>query len=293
MSGGNDGAGRLRGIVLLSAAVSLFGVVDGLSKVLAGELSIGQIVLARYALALPLLLIATGPGGWPKLFRTGRPGLQLLRGLSPLIISAAMIVAVTYLPLAEATVIMFAGPFMVVALSGYFLGERVSLASWIGVAVGFLAVLIVARPGFTALSGYAVFPLIGAAFYALLQLLSRKLASDGEDPQTTLAWTLAVGLIAAVPLGLAGWTEVSATDWLLSLAMALAFGASHLLLVRAYAHAPASVLAPFSYVQIIAAVIFGIVAFYDIPDPWTIAGIVMIIAAGAYVMKSAAPPKPS
>ena len=106
--------------------------------------SFGQIMLARCALALPLLLLARSPAKWADLFRTQSVTWQVIRGLLPVVIGGLMVFAVRYLPLAEATVILFAGPFFVVALSGWLLGERVGLSNWIGVAAGFLAVLIVA-----------------------------------------------------------------------------------------------------------------------------------------------------
>lgn len=283
-SGRND---RLRGILLLVAAVSLFGVVDGLSKMLVDTQSLGQIIFARYALALPVLLLVTKPAEWSGLYRTRNIGWQILRGLTPLIVGGVMVVAVEYLPLADATVILFAGPFMVVALSGYLLGERVKFSSWIAVGIGFLAVLIVARPGFTDLSRYAVFPLIGAVFYAVLQLLTRYLAEAGEQPQTTLAWTLTVGLVAATPLAIMNWSPLTPWAWLLSIALGVCFGMAQLMLVRAYLHTPANVLAPFSYAQIVAATIFGMIAFAAVPDGWTMLGIALIIGAGVYVVHNA------
>src|SRR5262249_23457984 len=160
----------LRGIALLILSASLFSGVDALSKLLAESQSVGQIVWARYALALPILIATTRPSHWADLFRTARPGWQMLRGVSPLAISATLVMAVRYLPLAEATVILFAGPFLIIILSRPFLGERVSAASWTGVAVGFLAVLIVARPGSSALSHYALYPLTAAVIFAIYQL---------------------------------------------------------------------------------------------------------------------------
>ena len=95
--------------------------------------SVAQIVWARYALALPILLATTRPSQLPTLFRTRRPGLQILRGLAPLAVSVGMVFGVRYLPLAEATVILFAAPFLVAALSVPLLGERVHASSWIAV----------------------------------------------------------------------------------------------------------------------------------------------------------------
>ena len=273
----------LRGITLLVISVSLLGVVDGISKVLAETQSLGQIVLARYAMAVPVLLALTPPGRWSGLMSTTRPRLQFLRALAPLIISGAMILGVRSLPLADATAILFAGPFLVVVLANRILGERVYLASWIGVVLGFAAVLIVARPGIGELSRFTVFPLIAAVFYALFQLLSRRLGAAGEDPDNMLAWVLAVGLATGVPIAALTWTAASPMAWLLMAALGVIFGVAQALMARAFVHAPANVLTPFSYTQIITAVIFGMIVFGDIPDGMTLLGFAMIISAGAYV----------
>lgn len=276
----------LRGIILLVLSATLFGAVDGISKILADEQTVGQIVWARYVLAFPVLLALTGPARWPRLFKTGRPGLQIARALTPLVISVAMVIGVRHLPLAEATVILFAGPFFVVALSVPFLGERVRPASWVGVIIGFLAVVVVARPGFGAFSHYAIYPLLSAVFFALLQLITRRLGAAGEEPTTTLAWTLLVGSILSTPYVAMTWAPVSPTGWMLLILLGVVFGVSQLLMIAALAHAPAAVLQPFNYVQIISAVIFGAAVFGDIPDLWTFIGIAMIIGAGIYVARS-------
>jgi drug/metabolite transporter (DMT)-like permease len=274
-----------KGILLCVAAVSLFGAVDGISKMLTADQSFEQIMLARYAFSVPFLLMTTRPQKWPGLLRTARPGLQILRGAAPLVIGGAMIVAVTYLPLAEATVILFAGPFLVVALSGPLLGEPVSRHSWIAVVVGFLGVLLVARPGFGELTRYTIFPAVGAVFYAVFQLMTRRLATAGEDPDVTLAWTLLVGWLVSVPLAIANWPPVGSAALGLALAMGVAFGLGQLFLARSFALAPAHLLAPLSYAQIIAATLFGLLVFGDVPDLFTAAGILLIIAAGVYVAR--------
>jgi drug/metabolite transporter (DMT)-like permease len=273
----------LRGILLLIASVTCFGAVDGLSKMLVAHVSFGQIMLARYILAFCAVLAATGPAQWRETFQTKSPLLQVLRGLTPIMVGGSMVFAVKYLPLAEATVILFAGPFFVVALSGWFLHERIPASSWIGVAIGFVAVLIVARPGFDALSVYAIYPLTAAIFYALLQLLSRRLGTAGERTVTTLSWTLMIGTLVALPLAAVDWVQPTGPEWFLLFALGSTFGAGQYLLARAFVLAPANTLTPFSYFQIVSAVLFGLVVFGDIPDGWTIAGIILIITAGLYV----------
>lgn len=277
---------RLRGILLVIISSSLFGVVDGLSKLLADSQSVAQIVSARYVLALPVLIATVRPADWPSLFRTAMPKLQIARGAIPVVISVTMVLAVRYLPLAEATVILFAGPFLVVALSAPLLGERVRLASWLAVGVGFAAVLIVARPGFNDLSRYTLFPLVAAVFYALFQLATRGLGAAGEPARTTLAWTLATGGLVALPVAILTWAPVTPHAALLMLALGLVFGAAQTLMIRAFALAPAGLLTPFSYAQIIAATAFGMAVFGAVPDALTWLGIAMIIGAGVYVIRS-------
>lgn len=269
--------------MLLVAAVSCFGAVDGFSKMLVESQSFGQIMLARYAPALAFLLMARGPSGWAEMFATRRPKLQIIRGLTPVCVGGFMVFAVKYLPLAEATAILFAGPFLVVALSGLMLGERPDAASWLGVVLGFIAVLVVARPGLDALSVYTIFPALAAVFYALMQLLSRKLGVAGEKPSTTVAWTMSTGTLVSLPLAVAAWRAVELSHLILFLCLGATFGLGQHLLTRAFSLAPANVLTPFSYFQILSAALFGILVFHNVPDGPTMLGIVLIIVAGAIV----------
>jgi drug/metabolite transporter (DMT)-like permease len=182
-------------------------------------------------------------------------------------------------------VLLFAGPFIVVILSAPFLGEHVPLSSWIGVAVGFLAVLVVSRPGFGNLSYYAAFPLASALIYAVLQLITRSLGASGEKATTTLAWTLVVGGLASTPFAAMNWVHVTPHEWVLMIGLGVVFGFSQLLMIRAFTYAPAGVLQPFNYVQLISAAIFGIAVFGDVPDVWTVVGIILSIGAGVSVVR--------
>ena len=275
----------LRGIVLITLSATVFSGVDAFSKVLADTQSVWQIVWARYAIALPLILLMTPAADRRALFRTENRPRQILRGLMPLGVSVSMVLGVRHLPLAEATVILFASPFAVVALAGPLLGEKVHRASWIGVIVGFAAVLLVARPGLGHVSYYALFPLVAAAFYTFYQILTRGLANRGERPRTTLVWTLATGTAVATPLAILTWEPVSAMAWVQMAALGLVFGLAQYLMIEAFAHAPAGVLAPFAYVQIVAATIVGVIFFQTVPDVWTILGVVMIVAAGVWLAR--------
>jgi drug/metabolite transporter (DMT)-like permease len=271
-------------VLLLASGVTLFGVMDGLAKLLAGEYSIVQVVWARYAFAVPVILATARPAAWPDLLRCERPALQAARGLLPLLASVTVVVGLGLMPLADATAISFASPLLVVALSALLLGERVSVHSWAGVACGFAGILLIVRPGAGALAWAALFPLATAFFFALYQVLTR-LVSRGDDPRVTLAWTVAVGLVLTTPLLPLHWHPVGEADWPLLGLSGVLFGLGQFLLIRAFAMAPAAVLAPFAYAQIVAAIVFGVVVFGDVPDPWTVVGTALVILAGVYVFR--------
>lgn len=281
-----DQESKPRAIANLLVAVSLGGASDGFSKMLVHDVGFGVIMLARFLPTVIFLLALHAKTGPVELLRTSAPGLQALRGAAPYFISASLLIAVSYLPLAETTVILFVGPLLVVALSGAVLHEHVSIRSWIGVGLGFVAVVIVARPGLTSVSIYTVFPLMAAVFYALFQLLPRRLGAGGERPSTTLAWTMAVGAALSAPFAIAQWQMPTAWEWALLGAVAVSFGVSHYFFAKAFALAPANVLTPYSYFQIVAAVVFGLLAFGEFPDGWTIFGMILITAAGFYVFSA-------
>ncbi len=258
--------------------------MDGLAKLLAGDYSVVQIVWARYAFAVPVILAVARPSAWPGLLRCERPSLQALRAMMPVLANVTVIVGVSLMPLADATAISFASPLLVVALSAPLLGERVPVHSWAGVACGFAGVLIIARPGAGTLAWAALFPLATALIFALYQILTR-LVSRNTAPIVTLAWTVAVGLVLTTPLLVPYWHPVRGSDWPLLILSGLLFGAGQFLLIRAFALAEAAVLAPFTYAQIVAAVAFGALVFGDLPDLWTTAGTALVILAGIYVIR--------
>ncbi len=291
----SDGStGRLRAVLLIVVAVSLFGVMDGLGRFLSTEFSLTQLLWARFAFAIPVVLATTAPSGWIGMLRSERPAIQAGRALLPLIASFTVLVGLMLMPLADVTAITFAAPLFVVALSWPILGERVRLASWVSVAIGFLGVVIVARPGLDSFTWVAVFPLASALLFGIYQVLTR-LVSRGDPPATTLAWTIVIGFVLTTPLLAFDWKSGSLSGWLLVILTGLMFGAAHFLLIRAFAMAPAALLTPFTYTQMVAAVLFGMLVLSEMPDPWTLAGTALIVLAGLYVLrppKRAAPDRP-
>ncbi len=283
---GGEKTTRGTAILLFIAGVSCFAVMDGLGKFLAADFPLLQLVWARNAFAIPVILATTAPGVWLRLLRCERPLLQVVRGLLPLLAGAAVLLGLRFMSLADATVITFAAPLFVVALSAPLLHERVGMAAWVGVGLGFLGVLIVVRPGAGSIAWAALLPLATAFLFALYQMLTR-LASRSDPPATTLAWTILTGFILTTPLLPLGWSNGSLVAWLLLILSGLLYGTGQLLLIRALAAAPANILTPFTYTQIVAAVLFGMLVLGELPDPWTLVGTALIVLAGLYIVRRA------
>jgi drug/metabolite transporter (DMT)-like permease len=275
---------RVKAILFICLAVTLFAIMDGLGKILAGEYSVVQVVWARYAFAVPVVLALTRPARWAGLLRSESRATQLVRGTLPLLASGAVIVGLTLMPLADFTAISFVSPLLVVALSAALLRERVSARSWIGVLCGFFGILVIVRPGLGTLAWAAVFPFATALLFALYQVMTR-LVSRGDSPLATLAWTVLVGFVLTTLALPFDWRAVQGSGWLLLALSGVLFAVGQLLLIEAFARAPAAGLAPFTYLQILVATAFGIAVFGDVPDLWTLAGTALVILAGLFVLR--------
>jgi drug/metabolite transporter (DMT)-like permease len=275
-------ASLTRGIAWLLLAVTLFVGQDSLAKFLTTRFPVAQIVWARYAfhlLAMMPFLIWYGP---LRVATTSQFRLQILRSLSLLAATVLFNVGLRYLPLATVTAITFASPLVITALAAVFLKERVDLPRWAAVFVGFAGVLVVVRPSGGGFDPIMVCPLAAAVCIGLYQLVTKALsARDGA--LTTLFWTGVGGCLAMSPVLPWAWYRPDAAGWSI-LAVYGAMGlVSHFMLIRAYRHASASALAPFFYVQLILAILSGVVFFHNLPDVLTLFGAVLICGSGVYV----------
>ena len=189
-----------------------------------------------------------------------------------------------YLPLAQVAAIQFAAPLLIAACAGPVLGERLGLNRAAAVVAGFAGVIVVTRPGFG--MHWAVLVAVAtAAWSAVYALLTRHMA--GRDrPRTTLLWSGLVGAAAVLPMLAAVWVPPPPRVWAAVVLMGVLATLGHYLLIEANERAPASVLAPFSYTQIVAAVALGWLVFGDVPDGWTFAGGAIVVGSGLYLLVS-------
>jgi drug/metabolite transporter (DMT)-like permease len=271
----------LRGIPLFLVATTLFSISDALAKLLGETLPGPMIAWLRYLVFLALALIPLMRRGGLSLAVPRRPGLQLLRGAGIAISAFLFILALKHLPLAEATAINFVSPFFVTALSVIFLAERVGWRRWSALGVGLLGMLVILRPGADVFGWEALLPIASSAVWAAAVVVTRRMAGM-DHTATTILWTAGTGFVLMtllLPFGFAWPTPAEAGIGLL---IGLVSTAAQWLVVGAYRLAPASVLAPFTYVQLLYSAILGFLFFAALPDRWTLIGAAVIIASGLY-----------
>jgi drug/metabolite transporter (DMT)-like permease len=271
----------MRGIPLLLASIALFSVSDAIAKHLAETLPPLTIAWLRYATFVVLAAVPLMRPGGAGLLRSRAPRMQVLRGLGVVGSAIAFIAALRVLPLAEATAINFVSPVFVTALSVLFLAERVGWRRWAAIAVGMAGMLVIVRPGSDAFQPAALLPVLSSASWAAAVIVTRRMAGT-DPPATTLAWTALTGfalLTLLLPLG-AEWPD--GRQVALGIAIGIISSAAQWLVVLAYRAAPASVLAPFSYVQLLTSGLLGLVVFGAAPDGWTLLGAGVIAASGLY-----------
>jgi drug/metabolite transporter (DMT)-like permease len=280
----HERASRLNGIALMCGAVACFAFLDTTAKYLNLHMSTLEVVWARYTGAFLLPFIVSNPWTRPGLVTTARPLLQV--GRSVLLLGSTMcnFMALRYLQLDEAISIAFSTPFFVAALSGPILGEWVRWRRWTAIAVGFLGVLVVTRPGPGSFQPAALLSLGGAMCYAVYALSTRILARTDSN-ETTLFYSNIVGAAAMLPVVPFFWT--TPTDALI-IALMVATGAlgsfGHYLLIAAHRLAPAGVLSPFIYTEVPLMIVLGFLVFGDLPNRWTLTGAAIVVASGLYIL---------
>jgi drug/metabolite transporter (DMT)-like permease len=270
-----------RGIALILASTVFLGASDVTAKYLSTSLPSIEIAWIRFAVFALIMVPAMVPGSLLFALRTSRPGLQLMRAIALLSSSLLFISGLRFLPIAEASATGFVAPLFVTALSIIFLSERVGLRRWLATAIGLIGVVIILRPGTSAFHPAAFFPLVSALAWACTLIMTRMM-SGRERAATTMTWSSIAGvciLSALVPLV---WVAPSWHDIWLGIFIGVASTAGQWIVVLAFRYADASVLAPFSYTQLLWVSILGFLVFGELPDVWTVTGAIFIVASGLY-----------
>nr|WP_282960711.1 DMT family transporter [Actibacterium sp. MT2.3-13A] len=274
-----------RGAVLMMLAMASFTVNDASMKSLAGHLPFFQAVFLRGVVTLPLLvLLARVTGGLD--FRFGRRdwGLVALRSLAETAAAYFFITALFHMPLGNATAILMALPLAMTLAGALFLGETVGWRRWMAIAVGFVGVLLIVRPGAEGFNIYSVYVLLTVACVTVRDLSARGLSPGVRS--MSVAIVAAFTVTAFMGLGSLGetWVMPGRRETALLLAAAVLIVGGYIFSIMTMRVGEIAVVTPFRYTSLVWALILGLVVFGDWPRGLTLVGAGLIVATGIYTL---------
>lgn len=242
-----------------------------------------QVAFGRYFVQFAFMLGLALPKSGLNAFASNNVPLLIVRGLTLLVMTALNFASLLYLPLTITATIMFSIPLLVTALSGPMLGERVGWRRWMAIFVGFLGILVIVRPWDAEFHWAVILSIICSFCGALYFILTRKLAGQ-ETTNVMQLYVGAVGTIGLLPFVIFGWVwPTSGTEWLIYIAVGVAAMIGHQIATTAHRYAPASVLAPFGYTQVIWMALASWLVFAQPPDIWMLIGTPIVIGSGLYI----------
>ena len=270
-----------KGIVLVLASTIFLGASDVTAKYLSATLPSIEIAWIRFLVFALIMTPAMLPGSPLYALQTNRRGLHLLRGAALLGSSLFFISGLRFLPIAEASATGFVAPLFVTALSIVFLGEKVGLRRWMATAVGLIGVIIILRPGTGTFHPAAFFSLVSALAWACTLIMTRMM-SGTERAITVMTYSSIAGVCILSALVPFVWVTPTWHDIALGIFIGVASTAGQWIVVLAFRYADASVLAPFSYTQLLWVSFLGFLIFGEVPDVYTVTGAAFIVASGLY-----------
>jgi len=267
----------------MCAGVSMFPFLNAAVKLLALDYPVAEIVWARFTGHLIIMLVVFLPHYGRALFRTMGPGVQIGRSVLMRASHLVFVTAIGRVPLATASAIGFTAPLIVTALSVPLLHENVGWRRWSAVFLGFIGAVIVIRPGGGFHDPAVLLLLASSGAYALYQIATRWISAY-DSAATGIVFAALLGSLAmSLVLPFVLVLPRTPLDLLLFCSLGLFGGGGHYLLIRAFHLAPASVMAPLGYLELVGAVTLGYLVFGNFPDLWTWVGAGIIIASGVYI----------
>ncbi|MET0203995.1 MAG: DMT family transporter [Casimicrobiaceae bacterium] len=266
--------------LMIVGATLCFSSLDSIVKYLAPNYPIPLLVWARWMFQVAATALWLGPQMGLNLVRTKRPKLQIARGITLVLCGLLFMTALKSMPLADATALNYTCPVLVLIISRVYLRERLTPARIAFIAVGMIGMLLIVQPGSEIFRGASLLVLLAACIYATYQILTR-LAAD-EDPRVSLFYPSLISIIMLTPLlpFLHIRPDMPMRDALLVGAAGMLGTLGHFLFIRAFQRAPASALTPFTYMQLVWAMLLGWVLFGDLPDGLSMVGMALIAGSG-------------
>ena len=279
-----DSAGnRLMGIGLISLTYVLFTLLDGSAKWLVQSLPVLVVVWLRFVTHVVVASAVLFPLRGRALVRTSHLRWHLLRGLMFVAMTGMNFWALQYLQLAVTSSIFFAVPILIALAAAPLLGEKLDRGRWVAILAGFAGVLVIVRPGTAAFHPAMLAAVANAVLVALFNLMTRRLAAY-DSPETIQFLPAVAASVLLAPFALAAWqAPFGWLEWSVACLLGVCGGLGHYLLALAHRYAPATVLAPFLYQQVLYMALFGYVVFGDVPGAAVWIGAAIVIGSGLYL----------
>lgn len=292
----------LTGLLFAAGGTLIFSVNDMAIKFLSGGYALHQVILIRAVIAIAFILcvIHLSARGWSQIV-TSRPGTHLLRVGIVMVSNVTFFLGLAAMDLADAVAVAYISPIVVTLMSIVFLGEKVGPRRWLAIGIGMAGVIVMLRPGDGVVQLAALLVLISAVLYAAGNLLARHMG--GTESAMTLSFYVQAGfVVVSLSMGLwvgdghratddplwaflfRPWIWPPAEDWPVFLATGLSVGIGGLMVTQAYRIAEAGLIAPFEYIGMPAAIVWGVIVFGTFPDATAWAGIALICGSGLYVL---------
>jgi len=274
---------RLTGIGLVSLTYLVFALLDGSAKWLVGSMPVIMVVWLRFAIHVVVAGAVLFPVKGLALVRTSHWRWHGVRALMFMAMTGINFWALQYLQLTVTSSIFFSVPLIIALASASFFGERLDAGKWIAIVAGFAGVLVIVRPWGAEFHPAMLASVVNALLYAVFMMMTRRLAA--YDSPETIQYLPAVGAaIGLAPFALAAWeTPEGWLEWSVACLTGVLGGLGHYLLALAHRYAPASVIAPFLYQQVIYMALFGYLVFGDVPSAWVWLGAAVVVGSGLYL----------
>jgi drug/metabolite transporter (DMT)-like permease len=299
------------GAICAAISVVFFSINDVAIKFLSGGYALHQVVLIRSLIGLLLVVVVIAPltDGW-AIARTKRLKMHMFRGLCVVFANMTFFLGLAAMPLADAVAIFFISPLVITIFSVLFLGESVGPRRWAAIAVGFIGVLIMMRPGTDAFQVASILPLAAAFCYAGIHIITRRIG--GTESAATMAFYIQIMfIVVCLAMGLAvgdgrfgdqsdpslafllrAWSWPLVADYPVFAIIGIGIATAGYLISQAYRVAEASFIAPFEYLALPMSVVLGMLVFAEFPDAWDYLGMALILGAGLFTIWREARVKP-
>ncbi len=279
----DSAANRLTGIALVSLTYALFTLLDGSAKWLVASVPVIVVVWLRFVTHVIIAGAVLFPLKGMSLVRTRHMRWHVARAAMFCGMTGINFWALQYLQLTVTSAIYFIVPILIALMAAPLLGEKLDAGRWAAVVAGFAGVLVIVRPGSAEFHPAMLLSIVNSVILAVFNLMTRRLAA--YDSPETIQYLPAVGAaILLAPFAIAGWESPQGwLEWSVACLLGVLGGLGHYLLALAHRYAPATVLAPFLYQQVLYMALFGYLVFGDVPSPGVWVGAAIVIASGLYL----------